>query len=122
MYHHLTKVNLVIETFKNAPTISEIYEQTCASKSLTIYSNIKSALKESETSFNLDLKNINIDTRNASKQFDVIMESIKINSKHQLNNNAYFTNLLQINLSKNMLYDELVISFVHNILVECLGL
>ena len=68
------------------------------------------------------MKNINIDTRSASRQFDVIMESIKINSKHQLNNNAYFTNLLQINLSKNMLNDELVVSFVQNILVECLGL
>ena len=115
-------MHLIVESFKNAPKISEIYEQTCTSKNLDVYSSIQAIIKDSETNFSLDLKEVRLDADRVSKQFHAVFESIKINSKHKLNNNSYFSNLLQIDLSSNMLSDEIVVHFIENVLIECLNL
>ena len=69
----------MIETYKNAPSVNELYEKLCLENNLTVYSNIKQNLKESENSLNL--KSISIDLTNMTKQFEVIFDSIKIISK-----------------------------------------
>jgi hypothetical protein len=120
---HIWKVHLIIEKFKDAPKISDIYEQTCISKGIDIYSSVQTIIKESETNnFCLNLKEVKLDFERASKQFYAVFESIKINSKQTLNNNSYFINLIHIDLSSNMLTDELLIYFMENVLIECLNL
>ncbi len=47
-----SKVHLIIESCKNAPTLSELYEKNCKTSSVKCYGNVKAQLKESETSFN----------------------------------------------------------------------
>ena len=114
------QVKLVIETYKDAPSISELYEKTCISNNLTVYSNIKQILNESESSLNL--KSISIDQIHMSKQFEIIFESIKLSSKQQFANNDYFINLNNIDLSNNYLNDQTVTNFIEVIIPECINL
>ena len=116
------QVKLMIESYKDAPSVSELYEQTCKLNNLISYSNIKQKLKETDSSC-LDLKSIAIDANNnMTKQFEFIFESIKLGSKQQCVNNDYFVNLTQIDLSKNMISDQILISFAETILPECVNL
>ncbi len=115
-------MHLIIEKFKNAPKLGDIYEQTCVSKDLDIYSSLQTILKESETNFYLNLKEIKLDYERASKQLYAVFDSVKISSKQTISNNSYFTNLAHIDLSSNMINDEIFIYFIENVLIECLNL
>ena len=84
----------MIETYKGAPSVNELYEKICKENNLTVYSNIKKSLKESENC--LLLKSVSFDQSNMMKQFDAIFESIKLNSKQQFANRDFLVNLTKL--------------------------
>jgi hypothetical protein len=111
---------LVVESWKDAPTIQELYEQTLSSKNLTLYINIKGALKETET--NLNLNKLFIENLTMSKHFDTVFDSIKASAKQQSLNNNFVKNLIHIDLSSNMINDDIFINFIESVLNECQNL
>ena len=114
------KVQLIIETCKNAPTLSQLYEQNCASKNLTAFANIINCLKESESSSNLRLSSLFVDPSIMPNQFEALFEAFKTCSKQQSAlNNEYFLNLNTIDLSSNCMTDQTAISFMNNVIAEC---
>lgn len=119
----MCQVQVLIESYKNAPKLNELYEQMCKSKNIQSFVNLKSILKESEESLNLDLKEVCFDSLEMSKHFEIMFESIKQSSKTFANGQAdYLKCLNKIDLSSNYLTDQIVISFFENIFVECSNL
>ncbi len=120
----MCQVHLIIETCKSAPTLSELYDQSCLQKTNCLsFKNIKEKLKDSEANGILNLSSIFIDKFTASNQIEIICDSIKLNSKQQINlNTDYYLSLTQIDLSGNFLTDQMVILFIENVFIECTNL
>jgi hypothetical protein len=113
------QVHVLIESLKDAPTISDLYEQICTTKDTLGYSNIKNLLKSSEENFSLNLEEISLNISESVKHFDVIAETIRLNNK---TNPDYLKNLNQIDLSSNFLTDQILGSVLEGILVHCTSL
>jgi hypothetical protein len=90
------------------------------SKSLTLFTNIKSALKETETQLNL--AELFLENSTMSKQFEVVFDSIKSSTKQQSLNNNYVKNLTHIDLSSNMINDDIFINCIESVINECQNL
>ena len=105
-YFRKIEVHLVVESWKDAPTVSELYDEACQTKSLPTYSNIKAALKDSESSQCLNLGNLVASS--LPGQFELIADCLRQNAKLSLSsqNNPYARQLTTINLARNMLSDE----------------
>ena len=112
----------MIESWKDAPKIHELYEQVCQTSNQIPYSNVKFLLKESESNFQLDLNSISNNLTSNINQFEIIFDSIKLGAKQQFINNEYFVNLSKINLSSNMIIDQTAIHFFDAIYFECQSL
>ena len=86
--------------------MSELYDEACQTKSLPTYSNIKAALKDSESSQCLNLGNLVASS--LPGQFELIADCLRQNAKLSLSsqNNPYARQLTTINLARNMLSDE----------------
>jgi hypothetical protein len=110
----------MIESYKGAPVLNELYEKICLENNLIVYSNIKQILKESDNFLNLN--SISIDQTNMTKQFDVIFESIKLISKQQLAQTNFSVNLNRIDLSNNLINDQTAICFFETVIPECINL
>jgi hypothetical protein len=115
---------VAVETYKDAPKMGDVYEQSVKAKNLVFYSNIKSLLMNAEPSSELNLSKIFVDQSTMSKQFEVICESIKISSRQQISylNSDYLKNLTKIDLSCNQLNDQFLIGFFESIFFECSNL
>lgn len=113
----------MIESCKNAPTLNELYEKNCQSNNLKCFTNVKALLKESESNFSLELNSLFIDSTTMSSQFEIIFDSLSIISKQQSAlNNEYFSNLSKINLASSMISDQMAVSFIEKVFVECFHL
>ena len=115
------EVHVLIESLKGAPTLAGLYEQACAAKeSLPFFENIRKALKASEQTFCVNLAEMSLHDGNmASKQFEVLTEVIRLNSKTSPD---YLKSLLSVDLSSNFLSDQVAISVLESFLSECASL
>ena len=125
---------MVIESWKDAPSIAELYDQACSSKGQQAFQNIKSLLNESESSNELCFRSIlnEQSVSNAhSLQLEMIFESIKLNAKQNMGLSAsatstsagpYLKALTKVDLSSNMLTDKELSQFMDTIGGECLTL
>ena len=115
-----SKVHLIIESCKNAPTLSELYEKNCKTSSVKCYGNVKAQLKESETSFALNLSSLFIDNGTMASQMDMIFEAMTTVAKQQgALNNDYCLKLNHIDLASCLMTDQRASAFVERLLVEC---
>lgn len=116
------QVHVIIEAYKEAPKLEEIYADLCKSsnESCVIYSNIKKLLKNSESTFNLELSEILFEHREINKQFDIIINSIQAFSKQNLNSPMnYLTSLIKVDFSSNYLTDQIVCNIIENFVSKC---
>lgn len=117
------QVQVIIEAYKEAPKLDEIYEDLGLSNESIVYSNIKRVLKNSETNGCLELCELFADHREILKHFVIIINSIQTFSKQNFSaNNAqkeYLKNLLKIDVSYNYLTDQIFIGIVENVIAKC---
>ena len=137
-----SQVQLVVKSWKDAPKLSQLYEQVCSIKCYPVFHNIKLVLDESETSNELIASSLlceQLTSKWQHQQFESLFESIKVNIKQsvragddsyeasaipRLNTSSwpFIKALTKIDLSRNMLTDNLMTSFFHGILNECISL
>lgn len=111
---------MIIETCKNAPTLSELYEKNCQENNIKCYENIKLLLKESESSFVLNLRSLFIDNSTMSSQLDVIFDSMNTVAKQQgALNNDYCIKMSHIDLASNLVTDQRAIALMEKVFAEC---
>lgn len=122
--NNLCQVHVLIEKWKSLPTITELYDQICSTKYASPFDNIKTLLIESETNNKLNFSNqFFVDYSTLLKQFTIITEVIKVHSKQQLSQNIdYMKSLIEIDLSYNMLDDQIILMFVERLLFDCVNL
>lgn len=118
------QVQVIIEAYKEAPKLDEIYEELCKTNESTVYSNIKRVLKNSETNGCLELCELFADHREILKHFVMIINSIQTFSKQNFStaNNVqreYLKNLLKLDVSYNYLTDQIFIGIVENVIAKC---
>lgn len=113
---NMCQVQLVIETWKDAPKLAELFEEMCVNKGLPMSAVLSTNLKESETSFGLNLSQMSSNYLLTKQYADVVLESVRSYSKQP--NNCYLRNLVKLDLSKNMLTDEITIDLFNLFLSE----
>jgi hypothetical protein len=136
-------VQLIIKSWKDAPTIAQLYEKLCTTQQLSCYENIKKLLNQSESTNELNMSMILNENLLAPQQhqhrhqFELIFDAIKLNTIQNssvmhcddsittsvtISSLPYFKSLHKIDFSSNMLGDSLVVSFFNGILSECVNL
>jgi hypothetical protein len=115
------EVHVLIESLKDAPTLSGFYEQTCQLKDTCAFENVTRALKTSEESFGLDLKDITaaVNGNVQARLFDTLAEAIRLNSR---TNFDYLKRLTSVDLSSNFLTDQLAIQVLESLFSDCVNL
>lgn len=119
------QVHVIIEAFKDAPKIDELYDEMCKSNETVPYANVKRSLRISETSGSLELSELFVDHREILKQFNFIINSILTYSRQNFaanNQREYFRVLSKIDVSHNYLTDQMFISLIENIVSKCFGM
>lgn len=119
------QVHVLVEAYKEAPKLEEIYEQQCKSNDSNVYSNVKESMKLSETTFNLQLAEILFEHREICKHFDIIFNTIRAFSRQSCSGGsgmAYVGSLIKVDLSSNYLTDQTMSSFVESSLCKCANL
>jgi hypothetical protein len=108
------EVHVLIESLKDAPTLSGFFEQTCQLKEMQVFENVTRALKQSEESTCLNLKEIAFATSTIvqAKLFEVLAESIRLNSRTNVD---YLRKLTSLDLSSNFLNDQLFIQLLESL-------
>lgn len=110
------QVHVIIEAYKDAPKLDEVYENLCrsAATNTEVYANVKRALRNSEANANLELIELlaTADHREIAKQFELIVNSIQSLS----NSGNYLKALLKVDLSFNFLTDLVCIPIIENLL------
>ena len=77
-------------------------------------------MKETET--HLNLRELYLENSTICKHFDTVFDSMKASTKQQSLNNNFVKNLIHIDLSSNMINDEIFINFLESVLNECQNL
>jgi len=113
---NMCQVQLVIESWKDAPKLAELFEEMCTNKGLPMSTVLNANLKESETSFTLNLSQMSANYLLTKQYAEVVIESVRSYSKQP--NNFYLRNLVRLDLSRNMLTDEIVIDLFNLFLFE----
>lgn len=116
------QVHVIIEAYKEAPKLDEVYEDICRTSDTTAYVNVKRSLKNSEISSNLELSELFVDHREILKHFVLIINSIQTFSRQNFSSNAqgeYFKRLLKIDVSCNYLTDQICIGLIENVVSKC---
>ncbi len=113
---NMCQVQLVIESWKDAPKLAELFDEMCSNKNLPMSTVLNANLKDSETSFVLNLSQMSCNHILAKQYAEVLLESVRTYSKQP--NNFFLRNLIKLDLSKNMLSDEIVIDLFNLFLSE----
>lgn len=116
------QVHVIIEAFKEAPKLDEVYEEICRSNESVSYANLKRLLRNSETSGNLELRELFVDHREILKHFVFIVNSIQTYSRTSLSTNPqnnFFKTLSKIDVSQNYLTDQVFTAIIDNVISKC---
>lgn len=108
-------VHVVIESVKEAPSSSDIYEELCVrTQSGMAHENLKKELKQSQETCSINLSGSFC--ASSMKHFELVVEAVKLSNKTSPD---YLKKLIKIDLDSNYLGDQMVCAIIESVVAEC---